>query len=377
MVIKLGTGLLTHGSETLNLEIMRSLVNQISRLHAEGIEIVIVSSGAVAAGRHHLEATHHSTNVIERQVLAAVGQVQLMCTYAQLFGRVDRPVKVAQAMLTRRDIVGNRLSYLNARNTLTELLKRKVVPIINENDVVAVDELVGEVFGDNDNLSAMVANLVDADLLVLLGEVKGLYDRDPNVYPDGAELVAQVDDVDRALEDMARPSWGGKGRGGMITKLEASRLPTGSGTDVVISSGLIEDVLVRLAAGQFGRGSDRICTLLPATGTKTESRKRWMAAGRTSDGTIVVDSGAAKALLHDNRSLLPAGITEVAGSFERGDIVPIYCSKDEIACGITNYDSHDVDQIKGAHTAHIEGILGYDYGGEVVHRNNMMILGTH
>lgn len=375
IVVKLGTGLLTHGGAELNLDIIRSLVGQIALLHQEGVDIVLVTSGAVAAGRNHLGVSELSTNVIERQALAAVGQVQLMSCYAELFSRRERPIMVAQAMLTRRDIVGNRLSYLNARNTLAALLRRQVVPIINENDVVAVDELLGEAFGDNDHLSAMVANLVDADLLALLGEVGGLYSKDPNVHPGNAELVPEVRDLDWALREMARPSWGGKGRGGMVTKLEAARLPTASGTDVMIASGLVDNILARLAVGDLGEGKNRVCTLVPATGTKTESRKRWMAAGRSAGGAILVDAGAAEALLRHSGSLLPAGITSVTGRFERGDIVPIFQSKDEIACGFTNYGSGEVDRIKGAQSHEIEDILGYHFGQEVVHRNDMMVLG--
>ncbi len=375
-MLKLGTGLLTHGGNSLSHEVMESLVGQIAQLHDEGTSVLLVSSGAVAAGRHLIGDTDGSGNVVDRQALAAVGQVALMHLYSELFSRRESPIRVAQALLTRRDIVGSRLTYLNARNTLMALLDRKVIPIINENDVVAVDELVGPVFGDNDTLSALVANLVDADLLALLGEVKGLYHKDPNVHPEEAELVSVVDDLELALEKMAGPSGDHKGRGGMVTKLEAARLPTTLGTDVVISSGLIENVLIRLAAGDFGEGRDRICTLIPTSGTKIESRKRWMAAGRSATGSIVVDEGAASALLRHHRSLLPAGVVKVVGAFDRGDIVPIFDSKREIGCGFTNYSSHEVDKIKDVHSDQIQSILGYYYGEEVVHRNNMMVFGA-
>ena len=369
---------MTHGGTSLNDEVMKDLVDQVSSLRDAGLDVVVVTSGAVAAGRHILNLAQEGAasgleSVVQRQALAAVGQVELMRRYASLFAGRDRPIPVAQAMLTRRDIVSDRLSYLNARNTLLALLRQGVVPIINENDVVAVDELVGQVFGDNDNLSAMAANLVDADLLVMLGEVEGLYTSDPRLNPDEAEFVASVENVDAAIRDMAGPSADPKGRGGMVTKLEAARVASQVGTDVVICSGLSSDILNEVVFKRTEDGEGPRCTVIPAAGSKTESRRRWMVAGKCQTGRVVVDDGASHAVSNGNRSLLPAGVTSITGEFERGDIVPIWDSSREIAAGFCNYSAQELDRIKGSQSADIETILGYEYGAEVVHRNNMMV----
>ena len=263
LVVKAGTSLLTRGADRLNLDVMATLVGQIARLHLSGSEVMLVSSGAVAAGRHALGVPREGKSLPVRQVLAAVGQGHLMHAYEQLFVRHD--IRVAQALLSRRDL-SDRLGYLNVRNTLLALLDRKVVPIINENDVVAVEELTGEVFGDNDTLSAMVANLVDADLLVMLGEIEGLFTADPNLEPD-ARVIPKVERLNKDIESKGGPSWAGKGRGGMATKLEAARLATASGVNVVIASGLERDVLVRLAGGRASAPSSRP----PAQGWKVAS----------------------------------------------------------------------------------------------------------
>jgi glutamate 5-kinase len=262
----------------------------------------------------------------------------------------------------------DRLGYLNVRNTLIELMDRGVIPIINENDVVAVEEITGDVFGDNDTLSAMAANLVDADLLVMLGEVEGLFTADPHLDPD-ARLISTVERLDEETESRAGPSWGDDGRGGMATKLEAARLATASGVDVVIAAGTEPDVLVRLANGES------IGTAFPATSTKMESRKRWMLSGLSTRGEIMVDEGAANALRQHERSLLAAGVTEVRGTFHRGDIVSIVNGrKAQVACGIANYSSTDLSRIRGVRSVCIENILGRQYGDEVVHRSNMVLL---
>ena len=365
IVVKAGTTLLTHGGDRLNLQVMATLVEQIAQLRSSGAETILVSSGAVAAGRHALGVSSEGKNVPYRQVLAAAGQSRLMHAYEQLFDW--RQVPVAQALLTRSDF-SERLGYLNVRNTLLSLLELRVIPIVNENDVVAVEELAGEAFGDNDSLSALVANLVDADLLVMLGEMEGLFTADPHNDPD-ARLIQTVDHLDSDVQALGGASWGNRGRGGMTTKIEAARLATASGGDVVIASGLERDVLPRLARGE------RIGTFFPASRTRLESRKRWVLSGLSSAGKIVVDDGAARALLHDNRSLLPAGVKQIQGYFERGEIVSIVDSRHgRLAAGITNYGSDDLGKIGGAHSRRIEELLGHQYGDEVVHRNNMVIL---
>jgi glutamate 5-kinase len=363
--VKAGTSLLTHESGGLDQEVMAGLVGQIARLHAEGADTLLVTSGAVAAGRHVLDVASQGKDLPFRQVLAAVGQSHLMHAYGRLFSARD--IAVAQALLSRRD-VSDRLGYLNIRNTLLGLLERRVVPIVNENDVVAVDELTGEAFGDNDTLSAMVANLVDADLLVMLGQVQGLFTADPNVDRN-ARLVPRVESLSEEIETMGGPSWENMGRGGMTTKLDAARLATSSGVDTVIASGHEPEVLIRLVAGES------VGTAFPATTTKMESRKRWMLSGVSTKGKIVVDVGAVKAVASQNRSLLPAGVTDVLGSFQRGDIVSIVePAMAQIGYGIANYGSEELALIRGLHSDRIAAILGHQYGDEVVHRNNMVVL---
>ena len=362
IVVKAGTTLLTHGTDRLNLQVMATLVEQIANLHEADFETVLVSSGAVAAGRHVLGASRGEGDVAFRQVLAAAGQGRLMHAYEQLFDWHQIPV--AQALLSRKDMT-DRLGYLNVRNTILSLLERRVIPVINENDVVAVEELAGEFFGDNDNLSAMVANLIDADLLVMLGEVEGLFTADPHLDPD-ARLIPSVDGF-ASVEAIGGVPSGDKGRGGMATKLQAAKLATAAGADVVIASGLEPNVLVRLTQ------EERIGTFFSATSTKVESRKRWMLSGLSTRGEIVVDGGASTALRQNNRSLLPAGVKEVLGSFERGDIVSVLdTDHHQVAAGITNYSSLDVDKIKGSHSGRIEELVGHHYGDEVLHRNNMV-----
>ena len=367
IVVKLGTNVLTAGTERLDLEVMAALVGQMARLHQAGLELIVISSGAIAAGRHKLGLIRESKGVPFRQVLASVGQSRLMQAYDQLFSR--HGITVAQTLLTKADL-SDRLGYLNARNTLLALLELGVISIVNENDVVAVEELEGTTFGDNDNLSAMVANLVDADLLVLLTDIDGLYTADPH-RDASAELICRVDRIDAEIERLAGgpDGIGGRGTGGMATKVEAARLATTSGVAVVISSGREPDVLVRLTAGEA------IGTFFPACTTKLESRKRWMLSGLACCGSLVVDAGAVTALREHNSSLLPAGITEVEGEFGRGDIVDIFDSRGEkIACGISNYSSRDIAIIKGLHSDKIQELLGYEYGAEVVHRNNLVVL---
>jgi len=364
IVAKFGTSLLTGGSDFLDQDIMSNLVGQVAQLHKQGVELLVVSSGAIASGKSKLGLTKNARGVPYKQVLASVGQARLMQLYEQLFGQHD--ITVAQALLTRADL-SDRAGYLNARNTLLALLELKVVCIVNENDVVAVDELEEANFGDNDNLSAMVANLVDADLLLILTDASGLYTADPHRDP-GSRLVVQVDRIDAEIESMAADTPSRLGTGGMVTKVEAARLATASGITVVVADGRESEVISRVAAGES------IGTrFLPAT-SRLESRERWMLSGLSTRGKLVVDSGAALALKKQKRSLLAAGIREVDGNFRRGDIVNIYDTDGvKLGCGMTNYDSGDIEIIRGVHSKKIAGLLGYDYGSEVVHRNNLVV----
>jgi len=365
IVVKLGTGLLTDGTDRLNEATMSRLVAQAAQLHRQGLELLIVSSGAIAAGRHKLGLGKTLRGIPFKQVLASVGQSRLMNVYEQLLAEHD--ITVAQALLTRADLT-DRAGYLNARNTLLALLELRVICIVNENDVVAVDEIQEAKFGDNDNLSAMVANLVDADLLLILTDTAGLYTADPHRHPD-ARLIPQVDRIDSEIERLASGTTDTFGTGGMVTKIEAARLATASGVTVVIADGREPEVMVRLAAGEA------VSTRFSPTSSRLESRQRWMLSGLSTRGKLVVDTGAALALKKQNRSLLAAGITQVEGEFQRGDIVNIFDPEgSRLACGISNYGAADIGAIKGRHSDKIAARLGYDYGAEVVHRNNLVVL---
>ncbi len=365
IVAKFGTGLLTGGSERLDEKIMAGLAAQLAQLHTRGRELVIVSSGAIASGRQKLGLTKELKDIPFKQVLASVGQHRLVGFYEQLFSRYD--ITVAQALLAKADLL-NRAGYLNARNTLLALLELRVICVVNENDVVAVDELHQVAFGDNDNLSAMVANLIDADLLMILTDTAGLYTADPRRHTD-AQLIPQVERVDLKIERLAASTTGRLGTGGMMTKVAAAKLATSFGVTVVIADGREPDVILRLAR------SEPVGTRFLPTSSRRESRKRWMLSGLSTKGRLVVDSGAAQALEKQQRSLLAAGIKELEGEFQRGAIVNIYDPEGvRLGCGITNYSSADIKAIKGVHSGKIVTLLGYDYGSEVVHRNNLVVL---
>jgi glutamate 5-kinase len=365
LIAKFGTNLLTGGTGHLDLSIMSSLVDQVTQLHQQGHEIIIVSSGAVAAGRQKLGLTRERKDIPFKQVLASVGQNQLMNIYQQLFSQHN--IIVAQALLTRSDLI-DRAGYLNARNTLLALIELGVICIVNENDVVATDELGELTFGDNDNLSAMVSNLVDADLLALLTDIDGLYTADPQRDPE-AKLIPKVEKIDAEIERLAGDTASPYSIGGMITKLEAAKLATASGVTVVIANGRNPDVLKQITGGE------NIGTIFPSQTSKLESKKRWMLSGLASKGKLIIDDGAALALRRQNRSLLPAGVVSVEGEFQRGDVVDISDSEGKhIGCGMPNYSSKDIATIKGIHSEAIESVLGYEYGSEVIHRNNMVLI---
>ncbi|MSQ05992.1 MAG: glutamate 5-kinase [Dehalococcoidia bacterium] len=370
IVVKAGTSVLTFAEgrrRGLDLATLTDLTRQISLLRREqGIEVLLVTSGAIAAGREGLGESWSDLgrDIPSRQVLAAVGQSRLMHTYQELFAAHE--VRVAQTLLTIKDL-SDRQSYLNVRNTLLGLLELGVVPILNENDVVAVDE-IGEVFGDNDRLSALVANLVDADLLLILTDTDGLYTADPRHDPS-ARLIPVVKQVDAEIEGVAGTRLNPWARGGMPTKIDAARLVTTAGSTMILCHGKAKDAVLRAARGEA------IGTLFQPAGGKLEARKRWMLGGISHRGEIRVDAGAARALMGRKVSLLPAGVKEVQGTFQRGDIVFIAEEGGErIACGIANYASADIERVRGRRSTQIEGILGYHYGQEVVHRNNLVLL---
>jgi glutamate 5-kinase len=365
IVCKFGTSLLTGGTKNLDTGIMSNLVKQLAELHEKGEELTVVTSGAVASGREKLGLPKKLKGIPYKQVLSSVGQSHLMYIYERLFNQ--HKINIAQALLTRADLC-DRAGYLNARNTLLALIELGVICIINENDVVAIEEIEGARFGDNDNLSAMVANLIDADLLIILSDIAGLFTADPGTNPD-ASLIPEVKKVDADIFALAGGSRGGLGTGGMITKLQAAKMANACGIHMIIARGDEPDVLVRIASGE------PIGTHFMPTTSKLESRERWMLAGLSAKGKLVIDEGAVKALENENRSLLSPGIVEVEGAFQRGDLVNVYdMSGNRLGSGITNYSSEDIYKTKGVHSRKITGLLGYDYGSEIIHRNNLVLI---
>ena len=365
IVIKLGTSVLTAGSNRLHRPYMVDLARQVALLREQAIQVLLVSSGAVAAGRERLAeppSPRARANVPLRQMLAAVGQSRLMHLYEQLFEIYN--LQVAQALLTRDDL-RDRRRYLNARNTLSLCLERGIVPIINENDAVATTEIR---VGDNDNLSALVAGLIDADLLLILTDITGLFDADPRTHPE-ARLITEVSSIDERIWAIAGGAGSTQGTGGMRTKIQAADLATRAGTTVVIAAGHEPNVILRIVAGES------IGTRFPATVSHLDSRKRWILAETARQSRLSIDAGAAAALMRQGRSLLPAGITAVEGDFDRGQTVRIYAPDGrEIARGLTQYRAGDIRAIQGLRSAQITEVLGYDYGPEIVHRDDMVVL---
>ena len=363
IVIKFGTNLITGGTDKLDTGIMSGLTEQVAQLSHSGHQILIVTSGAVAAGRAKLSLKKEDKNIPFKQVLAALGQTQLMQIYEQLLGQHN--IHVAQALLTRQDMI-NRAGYLNARNTLLALIELGVIPIINENDVVATEELQVARFGDNDNLSAMVATLVDADLLILLTDIDGFFTADPRHDPE-AKLIPVIEKIDMKIQRLAYGTAGKRGTGGMQTKIQAARLATACGITVVIANGFHAGILLKIINGE------QEGTLFTPSMSKLQSRQRWLISGLASKGRVTIDAGAVQAIKGLNRSLLPAGIVGVEGKFGRGDVIDIYDMEgNKVGCGISNYSLKEILSIKGTHSSDINGILGYEFGSEIVHRNNMV-----
>jgi glutamate 5-kinase len=361
VVIKLGTNVLTADSDHLHRPRMVELARQIAEARSHGVEAVLVTSGAVAAGRERLQFPPRRRDLPFKQLMAAVGQSRLMHLYEQIFDLYSIPV--AQTLLTRDDL-RDRHRYLNARNTLLACLAHGVLPIINENDVVVVDEIR---VGDNDTLSALAANLVDADLLLILTDIDGLYTADPRRDPS-ARLIPEVRAIDQSVYALAGGS-GARGTGGMYTKIQAADLATHGGTSVVITTGAEREVISRVLAGEL------LGTRFPAITSRMESRKRWVLAETVLHSRITTDDGAARALTTGGKSLLPAGIVDVEGEFERGQTIRIYTNTgQEIARGLAQYSARDLRLIKGLRSERIAETLGYDYGPEVVHRDDMVII---
>jgi len=362
IVVKCGTSTLTAGTDHLNRQRMLEIVQQMAAVHQAGSEMILVSSGAQAAGRERLHFPALSRTVPAKQMLSAVGQGQLMRIYSDLFDIFG--IATAQVLLTRDDL-SRRTRYLNARDTLLTLIDHRIVPIINENDTVATDEIR---VGDNDNLSALVASALEADLLLMLTDQPGLFTADPRRHPD-AELIARVPAITDEVVALAGGAGTTGGTGGMVTKLQAAQIATRSGVPTVIAAGWEPNVIRRVLAGE------KIGTRFEAIGTHLESRKRWLLTDRTQ-GSVTVDAGAVRALQAKNgASLLPVGITAVDGDFSRSATLAILAPDGrEIAHGLTNYGSADLRQIMRQKSSRISDILGYSYGDAAVHRNDMVLL---
>ena len=364
IVIKIGSSTLTGGTKQISMPQIVSLVEQISRLHNQGYLIVLVSSGAVAAGREVLKYPELPGFIPVKQMLSAVGQPRLMAIYTQLFNIYSKTV--AQVLLTRSDI-SHRQRYLNARNTLEALLMQGIIPIINENDTVATDEIR---VGDNDTLSAMVSNLIEADTLILLTDQPGLLTADPHV-DQNAQLIPEVNEpvIPEWIWQAAGNISNGLGTGGMVSKLQAADLARHSGCRVVITNGSQADILQKVISGKA------IGTYFSPTVNNLESRKRFILAGPKPAGKLFIDPGAARAMINGKSSLLPVGVVRVEGRFKRGETVKVLdTDQKEIAIGIASYESASMEKLCGHHSHEIEGILGYTYGDELIHHDNMILL---
>jgi glutamate 5-kinase len=364
LVVKVGSGLITAREAGLDPARIGALADELAAVRRHGTEVALVSSGAVVAGMARLRLQVRPRSIPEKQAAAAVGQSALMERYETAFAR--HGITVAQILLTQAD-VSARARYLNARNTLTTLLGYGVVPIINENDTVAVEEIK---FGDNDNLSALVAQLIDADLLVLLTDVDGLYTGDPSRDPQARKL----DTVEAVTPEIERLVWADADRvavGGMATKLQAAQKAAASGVPMVIASGREPGTLARVLRGE------PVGTYFPPRGDRLAARKRWIAFAVPPQGRLLVDAGARQALIERGKSLLPSGVVDVEGDFDAGEVVAL-CAADgdgkEFARGLVNFDAQELRTIRRAKTAEIESLLGYKSFDEVVHRDNLVVL---
>jgi len=361
-VVKVGSSLVTNDGRGLDLAAISRWAGQVAALRALGKQVLLVSSGAIAEGMQRLGWTRRPQQVHELQAAAAVGQMGLAQAYETCFGALG--VRTAQVLLTHADLV-DRARYLNARSTLLTLLNLGVVPVINENDTVVTDEIK---FGDNDTLGALVTNLVEADLLVILTDQAGLHDADPRLVP-GARLIERAAAGDPNLEQYAGGAGSAIGRGGMLSKVLAAKRAARSGASTVIACGREPDVLVRLAGGES------IGTLLTASVPKRTARKQWLADHLQTKGRVVIDAGAVSALCYQGKSLLPIGVVEVNGAFARGDVVAcVDADGREVARGLVNYSSAEARLIARRPSADIAQVLGFIEEPELIHRDNLVLL---
>ncbi len=361
-VIKLGSAILTNNQHGLDTVRIADWCRQIAALHDMGIKVVLVSSGAIAEGMRRLHWRKRPPAIPQLQAAAALGQMSLVKAYEKAFA--EHQLLAAQILLTHADLA-NRQRYLNARSTLRTLLALNVIPVVNENDSVVNDEIR---FGDNDTLAALVANLVEADVLTLLTDQQGLYNKNPRLYPD-AKLIHEAAAGDVGLKNMA-DGGGILGRGGMITKLQAAAKAARSGALTTIASGLETDVLLRLHAGE------NIGTVLWPGTERWQARQQWLGAQMRVHGRLTIDDGAARVLKNNGRSLLPVGVTQVSGHFDRGDLV--ICADTEgleVARGLVNYNADEAGRIAGKSSEAIESVLGYITEPEMIHRDNLVLSG--
>jgi glutamate 5-kinase len=360
VVVKVGSGLIADRESGLSEPRLGCLAADVARLLERGLEVVLVSSGAVAAGTARLGLRERPRSIPEKQAAAAVGQSALMWSYERAFGRFDR--RVAQVLLTQEDL-SHRTRYLNARNTLLTLLGYGVLPVVNENDTVAVEEIK---VGDNDNLSAVVAHLVDADLLVILTDIDGLFSGDPRRDPS----AGRVETVTAVTPELDRLVWEGEaGTGGMRTKLQAAQKVTTAGIPLIIADGQASEVLPRVVAGES------VGTLFLPRGDRLAARKRWIAFALPPQGFLRLDEGAWRAVAERGKSLLPSGVVGVNGEFSAGDAVGLLDPTGrEFARGLVNYEASEVEQIRGARSTEIEPKLGYKAFDEIIHRDNLVLL---
>ncbi|MGI6226887.1 MAG: glutamate 5-kinase [Peptococcales bacterium] len=361
IVVKVGTSTLTHSTGKLNLNLIEKLVRQLTDLRYQDKEVLLVTSGAVGAGMGRLGLSEKPKTIPDKQAAAAVGQGILMHIYEKLFSEYGQVV--AQLLLTRSD-VNDRRRFLNARNTLLTLLNKGVVPIINENDTVAVEEIK---FGDNDTLGALVAGLVDADLLILLSDIDGLYTGDPR-KDNNARLIPVVEEITDEIQGLAGSVGSKFGSGGMATKISAAKIAVNAGIPMIIANGSQPDIIRDVFAGSA------IATLFIPREVRPHARKSWIAFGSNIEGKLWVDQGARKAILTNGKSLLPSGITKVEGDFTSGHVVSIVDIDGlEFARGIVNYNALELEKIKGVQCKEIASILGYKDYDEVIHRDNLAL----
>lgn len=360
IVVKVGTSTLTTESGQLNIDKIKKIVLEISNLSDKGYNVALVTSGAVGAGMGILNMKERPKTLSEKQAVSAVGQVSLMYLYQTLFQEHNKVI--GQLLLTKGEF-SNRKRYLNARNVCNIFFDKKIIPIINENDAVVVDELK---VGDNDTMSALVAGLIDADLLIILSDIDGLYNKNPQKHQD-AKLVELVGNIDEDIKNMAGGEGTKFGTGGMITKIIAAEMATKIGTNLVIANGNDPRNITRIVE------KENIGTLFVKKNKKISSKKYWLAYGTNKKGILKIDSGAEKALF-SGKSLLSVGIKSVQGKFEIGEVVKIENEKGEIiATGISNYSSEEIELIMGYKSEEIESVLGYQYNNNVIHIDNMVI----